>query len=101
MEEKSTQKNVHGNNFFDSLMFGPPQQPKATNSIEDKGESSNTEDQTSNQKQGDDSGAPQVDMLQMMQSFDALMGYVNKLSPSLKKLGPLVELLKGINGPKK
>ncbi|MCT8140411.1 hypothetical protein H1D32_23565 [Anaerobacillus sp. CMMVII] len=101
-----------GRNFFDSLMFGPP--PQGSKTIEQQKSTSTDapEEQTQiqqNQVQKNNGqlshtenshDQPQLDLVQMMQQFDSLMDYANKLGPTLKKLSPLFDLFKGFNEKK-
>ncbi|QOY34156.1 hypothetical protein AWH56_015615 [Anaerobacillus isosaccharinicus] len=118
MEENKQHEPYRGRSYFDSLMFGPPRRPviptedqKATNEpvvdtqqvAEDPIETQKKEqpkqpiqeNQNVNPKE-----QPQVDFVQMMQQFDTLMDYANKLGPSFKKMGPLFDLFKGFNNKK-
>jgi hypothetical protein len=103
--------NHQGGNFFDSLMFGSPRMPVTTKQTktEDTTETEQAEDTTQKMEQteqtekvapAENTQAPQLDLAQMMQQFDQLIDYANKLGPSLKKMGPLFDLFKGFNGKK-
>lgn len=100
MEEN--QRNQQVRSHFDNMMFGMPRQ-----SISEKQEEQNNQNELegenktnnqTNQTEENSKTVPEIDFIQMAQQFDELMGYVNKLSPSLKKLEPLMDLLKGFGG---
>ncbi len=119
MDENKQVGNPQGRSVFDSLMFGPPRRPEisqqekpmepsAENEIETEVSRENADLNVSATKVQDQTGdlntqnpsevdnqPPQLDFVQMMQQFDILMDYASKLGPSLKKLGPLFDLLKG------
>ena len=108
MTDKNETRQEPQNNFFDQLMFGPPRQPvkeqqpleeeKAkTKPSTEKNNATNNNNVTNNET----NPAPEVDIAQMMQQFDTMMNYANKIGPSLKKLTPLFDILKQFSGPKK
>jgi hypothetical protein len=98
LSEKN-QQNQH-RNFFDSLMFGPPRNPNSEQQqfTEDKITSGL---QTVGKENTNSHPGAEIDLVQMMQQFDMIMGYANKLGPTLKKIGPVFDLLKTFNIPKK
>ncbi len=91
--------------FFDDLMFGS-HAPHTSSQNNEEVKQTTQQTETSNQEQDDsettnNNTPPEIDMAQMMQTIDTLMGYADKFGPTLKKMGPLFDLLKGFNSPKK
>lgn len=116
MEENKQPEPYRGRSYFDSLMFGPPRRPvvpsedqKAANETVDPQKVTEDPIETPKKEQPEQpkenqkvspNEQPQVDFVQMMQQFDTLMDYANKLGPSFKKMGPLFDLIKGFNNKK-
>ncbi|RXI98261.1 hypothetical protein DS745_18165 [Anaerobacillus alkaliphilus] len=115
MDENKQVGPSHGRSVFDNLMFGPTRRPTSlevtkdddpqnatkdfeanleTTKLEDKN-LSKPENMTEKNNNETNPQAPELDFVQMMQQFDMLMDYANKLGPSLKKMGPLFDLFKG------
>lgn len=102
-DQKKQQEKNKGGDLFDNLMFGPPRRPigsEQSQPSEDKELDNNKIESSITSESEAKNEQPQLDFAQMMQQFDSLMGYVNKLGPSLKKMGPLFDLFKGFNSKK-
>ncbi|OIJ18482.1 hypothetical protein BKP45_13010 [Anaerobacillus alkalidiazotrophicus] len=110
MEDNKQQETPQARNFFDELMFGPTAHPpidEEANTQTTRTEASKesmptqTEGNKSNKHNSENSPTQEIDFVQMVEQFDQFMGLVNKLGPSLKKMGPLVDLFKSFGSPKK
>ncbi|MCD8500938.1 MAG: hypothetical protein LRY71_03730 [Bacillaceae bacterium] len=91
--------------LFDSMMFGPP--PADTSGVtseevkKPEQQVEMTTEQPNDKESTNNNNPPEIDMAQMMQTIDTLMGYADKFGPTLKKMGPLLDILKGFSSPKK
>ncbi|OIJ10453.1 hypothetical protein BKP37_18115 [Anaerobacillus alkalilacustris] len=101
MEDNKQQETPQARNFFDELMFGPTVHPSIDEEASKESMPNQTEGNKSNKHNSENSPTQEIDFVQMVEQFDQFMGLVNKLGPSLKKMGPLVDLFKSFGSPKK
>lgn len=101
--DEQQQRNQPRRSVFDDFMFGPPLNQQGSGDAQQNQQpiQDNPSPPSPQQSTEEKSDNSEIDMAQMMQSIDTLMGYANKFGPTLKKLGPIFDLLNGSNSPKK